>query len=135
MAELGQVGKGLYESLSAVIMRHPEATKAMILEAARAADRLADIDDVVAGKGVLDLLRFRLRDDEGRIAEVKFDSIISEARQQQTNFASLLKTILPNLDEKAGIAKERDVLDEIAQRRAARGAGSAKGAVRARVSE
>lgn len=135
MAELGKAGQELFDSLSAVIVKHPEATKALILEASRAADRLADLDDIIDGKDVLNLLRFRLVDEKGRVAEVKFDSVISEARQQQANFASLLKTILPNLDEKAGIAKERDVLDEIAQRRSARGAGSAKGSVRSRRAE
>ena len=103
----------------------------LIREACRAVDRLADLDEVIAGKGVLDLLRFRLSDQEGRVAEVKFDAVLSEARQQQTNLASLMKAIIPNLDASAGVAKERDLLDEIAQRRAARRTGTAKGAVRA----
>ena len=103
----------------------------LILEACRAVDRLADLDAVIAGAGVLDLLRFRLKDEEGRIAEVKFDAVLSEARQQQSNLASLMKAILPNLDPAAGAEKERDILDEIAQRRAARRTGPAKGSVRA----
>lgn len=131
MSELGIHGQKFYDSMTSCIVKHKDATTALILEAARAIDRLADLDDVISGKGVLDLLRFRLRDDEGRVAEVKFDAVLSEARQQQANFASLMKTILPNLDPEAGAAKERDVLDEIAQRRAARGAGPATGAVRA----
>ena len=55
------------------------------------------------------------------------DGVLAEARQQQTTLANLVKTILPNLNADAGVAKERDVLDEIAQRRSARGAGAATG--------
>jgi len=135
VADLGPEGQAFFDSMSAAVVKHPEATRRLILEAARSVDRLCDIDDVVAGKGVLQLLRFRLVDDEGRVAEVKFDQVLSEARQQQANLAGLLKVILPNLDADAGAKKERDVLDEIAQRRAARGAGSAKGEVRSRRSK
>lgn len=134
MSELGELGQAFYDSLTPAVVRHKAATTALILEAARAVDRLADIDDVISGKGVLELLRFRLRDDEGRVAEVKFDSILTEARQQQANLAGLVKTIFPNLDSQAGVAKGRDVLDEIAQRRAARGVGTATSAVRPRLS-
>lgn len=131
MADLGPEGKALFEALSSAVVRHKAATMPLILEACRAVDRLADLDEVIAGKGVLDLLRFRLADEEGRVAEVKFDAVLSEARQQQSNLSSLMKTILPNLDAAAGVAKERDLLDEIAQRRAARRAVPAKGSVRA----
>lgn len=131
MAELGAEGQALFEALSSAVARHKAATMPLIQEACRAVDRLADLDEVIAGKGVLDLLRFRLSDQEGRVAEVKFDAVLSEARQQQTNLASLMKAIIPNLDASAGVAKERDLLDEIAQRRAARRTGTAKGAVRA----
>jgi len=134
VAELGPVGQVLFDDLSAAVIRHSTATKALILEAARAADRLADLDDIIDGKDVLGLLRFNLNDDEGNIAEVKFDAVMAEARQQQANFGNLMKTILPNLDEQAGQAKERDVLDEIAHRRSARGAGTSSGSVRSRVS-
>lgn len=130
MADLGPAGAELFEHLSSAVVKHREATLPLIREACRAVDRLADLDDVIAGKGVLELLRFRLVDREGRVAEVKFDGVLAEARQQQNNLSTLMKAILPNLDPAAGVAKGRDVLDEIAQRRAARGAGPAKGAVR-----
>jgi hypothetical protein len=122
----------LYDSLVGAISKHKAATEALLLEAARAADRLALMDDAVVGKGVLDLLRFRLEDEEGRVATVKFDGVLSEARQQQANLAALMKVIIPNLDPEAGAAKGRDVLDEIAQRRAARRTGPAKGAGRSK---
>lgn len=131
MADLGVEGQALFEALSSAVVKHKAATLPMILEASRSVDRLADLDDVINGKGVLNLLRFRLADDEGRVAEVKFDAVLSEARQQQNNFASLMKSILPNLDPAAGVAKERDLLDEIAQRRAARRTVPSKGSVRA----
>lgn len=133
MADLGPEGQALFESLSAAVVKHREATLPLIREACRAVDRLADLDDVIAGKGVLKLLRFRLVDEEGRVAEVKFDAVLSEARQQQNNLASLMKAILPNLDASAGVAKEGDLLDEIAQRRAARRAGSSARQVRSGV--
>ena len=131
MADLGERGRALFEALSSAVVKHRAATEPLILEAARIVDRLGDLDDVIEGGGVLELLRFRLRDEEGRVAEVKFDAVLSEARQQQTTLSNLMKTILPNLDPAAGMAKERDLLDEIAQRRASRRAGSAKGSVRA----
>lgn len=130
MSELGIHGQKFYDSMTSCIVKHKEASTALILEAARAIDRLADLDDVISGTGVLSLLRFRLVDDEGRVAVVKFDAVLSEARQQQANFAGLMKTILPNLDPEAGAAKERDVLDEIAARRAARGASATSGSIR-----
>lgn len=131
MAELGTEGRALYDAIEPAVKRHRVVTLALLAEACRSVDRLADLDDVIAGKGVLELLRFRLRDDEGRVAEVKFDAVMSEARQQQTTLATLMKVILPNLDAEAGAAKERDFLDEIAQRRAARRGGTAKPSRRA----
>ena len=131
MADLGGIGQAFYDALTAAIVRHPGPSRALALEAARAYERLQDLDDVISGKGVLDLLRFRLRDEEGLVAEVKFDAVLSEARQQQANFAALMKALSPNLDESAGTVKVHDVLDEIAERRRSRGAGPAEGAVRA----
>ena len=131
MADLGAKGQALFDALSGAVVKHKAATDSLILEACRAVDRLADLDDVIDGKGVLDLLRFRLADEEGRVAEVKFDGVLAEARQQQTTLSNLMKAILPNLDPAAGVAKERDILDEITQRRASRRASTSSGSVRA----
>jgi hypothetical protein len=67
------------------------------LEACRTADRLDELDSVIAGKGVLDLMRFRLNpdwwdeDDERHVhVTVGFQSVLAEARQQQTVFKNLL---------------------------------------------
>jgi hypothetical protein len=126
MADLGPAGQAFHDALSSGLVKHKKAMAPLVLEAARAVDRLDDLDDIVAGKGVLELLRFRLRDDEGRVAEVRFDSILSEARQQQASLAGLLRMIAPNLDPDLGAEKGRDLLDEIAQRRSARRAGATK---------
>lgn len=132
MADLGEVGQQFYDSLAGAIKKHPEATRALLVEAARSLERLNDLDDVISGKGVLNLLRFRLVTDEGDVAEVKFDHVLSEARQQQANLSALMKVILPNLNEDAGKAEERDFLDEITQRRAARRSSPAKAPSRAK---
>ena len=70
---------------------------ALALEAARTADRLDELDNIIQGKGVLDLMQFRLEfpdgDDEPFTVEVKFQNVLSEARQQQTTFATLLDRI------------------------------------------
>lgn len=101
-------------------------TATLLHEAARIADRLDDMDQVIAGKGVLQLLRFRLVDDEGRVAEVKFDSVLSEARQQAVALKTLLAQVgVPALEVKP---ERRSTLDEVAEKRAARDAGTARSA-------
>lgn len=64
------------------------ARRSLMLEAARTVARLDELDSIIAGKGVLELMRFRLHeswDDENdrtvRV-EVKFDNVLAEARQQ-----------------------------------------------------
>jgi len=125
MAALGPAGQAFFDDLKASIKLHPKATEAMIREAARTLDRLNDLDDIIDGKGVLDLLHFRLVTDDGDVAEVKFDAVLSEARQQQVAFSSLVKAILPNL-ESAAQGKVVDPLDQLAARRAARGGATAR---------
>lgn len=129
MADLGPKGHALHDVLTEALIKRHDAMRPLIIEAARAVDRLNDLDDIIDGKGVLDLLRFRVRDDAGTVVEVKFDGVLSEARQQQANLANLMKVIAPNIREDAR-SEERDLLDEIAQRRSARRAGPAKGASR-----
>lgn len=126
MADLGPKGQAFFEAMAPLITKNLTVTQALILEAARAIDRLEDVDDILAGKDVLDLLRFRLSDREGKVAEVKFDNVLSEARQQQAGLATLMKAILPNVDDAGSQEKVGDPVDQIAARRAARGAGPAK---------
>jgi len=126
VADLGPKGQAFFEAMAPLITKNLTVTQALILEAARAIDRLEDVDDILAGKDVLDLLRFRLSDREGKVAEVKFDNVLSEARQQQAGLATLMKAILPNVDDAGSQEKVGDPVDQIAARRAARGAGPAK---------
>lgn len=107
----------------------------LALEVCRAADRLDELDRIVAGKGVLQLMRFRLDpdwwDDEGdRHVHVKvsFQSVLSEARGQQANFAALvagLRAAIAEQGEKpGGTGPTRpapvSALDQLAARRAER---------------
>lgn len=95
-------------------------TLGLLVEAARIADRLDDMDQIIAGKGVLNLLRFRLVDDEGRVAEVKFDGVLAEARQQANVLKGLLAQIgVPKLE---AVAERRSGIDQLRARRAARAA-------------
>lgn len=80
--------------------------RALLVEAARIADRLDDLNEIIAGRGVLQLLRFRLVDDEGRVAEVKFDHVLSEARQQAVALRSLLQSL--GVERVTGAAPESD---------------------------
>jgi hypothetical protein len=120
---LGPRGQRLRDAL--VAGSTDEARMALAEEAGRLADRLDDIDAVIAGKGVLSLLRFRLMDDEGRVAEVKFDAVLSEARQQQMALRQIVATL--GLGKAvAAPAPAASPLDQLAARRAdaARRAGS-----------
>lgn len=121
-------GARLYSALS------PQASElsreALAMEAARIMDRLDELDRIIAGKGVLELMRFRVRDvfgedDERNIhVEVKFDNVLGEARQQ----ANTLRQILVSLGLGKAEAKQPEqrssILDELAKRRAARQSGT-----------
>jgi hypothetical protein len=79
-----------------------DPTQRVILEeACRCADRLDQLDDIIAGKGVLQLLHFRsMTDDEDeRAITMTVDAVLAEARQQQNVFKQLLVSL--RLPEKA----------------------------------
>lgn len=90
---LGARGLMIWEALKSLDI----SRNALVLEAARTADRLDELDNIIQGKGVLDLMQFRLDfpSEEGApfSVEVKFQNVLSEARQQQTTFASILEKI------------------------------------------
>lgn len=95
---LGERGKALWESLGHESPATAEG--AMALEAARLVDRLEELDSIIQGKGVLNLMRFRVADifDDGEgeknvRVEVKFDAVLGEARQQQTVLKQLLASL------------------------------------------
>ena len=123
---LGERGQALYAHLSGTDV----ARNALALEAARTADRLDELDEIIHGRGVLNLMQFRVLDslmDEGGLlnveVEVKFQNVLSEARQQQMALANLLKTL--NAEGAAASAPAAAAPqtgdDVLAQRRAARG--------------
>lgn len=105
------------------------------LEACRMADRLDELDRLIAGKGVLNLLQFRLGldlvdevEDVRRVeVEVKISGVLGEARQQQRTFATLLEVLgmKPAADSPKPAATERPPaahpLDEVRRRREQRG--------------
>jgi hypothetical protein len=94
---LGERGLALWVALSG----DDVARNGLVLEAARLADRLDELDSVIQGKGVLNLMQFRVIDslvtDESLniSVEVKFQNVLSEARQQATAFAGILRALGP----------------------------------------
>ena len=75
--------------------------RALLVESARIADRLDELDRIIAGEGVLNLMRFRLKDldeamafeDHPMTVEVKFDNVLAEARQQASTLRGLLQSL------------------------------------------
>lgn len=90
---LGDRGLALWQSLSTGDV----ARDALVLEASRLADRLDELDNIIQGKGVLDLMQFRLdfpeSDGEPFTVEVRFQNVLSEARQQQLAFNNILSKL------------------------------------------
>jgi hypothetical protein len=71
----------------------------LVLEAARLADRLDELDNIIQGKGVLNLMQFRLdfpeNEDEPYTVEVKFQTPLAEARQQAIALTTILSKLAP----------------------------------------
>ncbi|GGL83425.1 hypothetical protein [Glutamicibacter protophormiae] len=96
-AGLGERGARVFRSLT------KDETSPMILEtaieAARAADRLDDLDRAIQGEGVLDLMRAALEDNgvyggEHKITiKLQFSGVLMEGRQQQDNFRKLIAEV------------------------------------------
>lgn len=66
------------------------------------ADRLEKMNDIIAGKGVIELLHFRMKspmDDQGLVTvEMSIDSVMSEVRQLQVAFERLTKALIADFD-------------------------------------
>lgn len=101
-AGLGERGTALWQSMAS----EDVPRNALVLEAARTADRLDELDNIIQGKGVLNLMQFRvlsseITDDDRNInVEVKFAAPLAEARQQAMALAGLLSKLVP-ADSKA----------------------------------
>lgn len=129
--ELGPRGREIYDSL--VTPKLDPARKAIVLEAARTADRLDDLHQIIAGKGVLKLMMFRVLnkqiDEEfGEMSltvDVNFATPLTEARMQATALTGLLKSFQQldpaNAGEEDGKPKTGPSPEDIlAQKRAER---------------
>lgn len=95
-AGLGERGSALWVAMSGDDL----ARNSLVLEAARIADRLDELDNIIQGKGVLNLMQFRLHLDERTEdgdrninVEVKFAAPLAEARQQATALAGILSKL------------------------------------------
>lgn len=100
---LGERGSAIWKSMATTDVPR----NALVLEAARTADRLDELDNIIQGKGVLNLMQFRLdfpnEEDGPYTVEVKFQAPLAEARQQATTLAALLTKLAP-ADSKAAAA-------------------------------
>ncbi|CAH0233632.1 hypothetical protein SRABI26_02716 [Arthrobacter sp. Bi26] len=94
-AGLGERGMSLWQAMATIDVPR----NALVLEAARLADRLDELDNIIQGKGVLNLMQFRLDfpsgEDEPYSVEVKFAAPLAEARQQATALANILTKLSP----------------------------------------
>lgn len=100
---LGERGSALWQAMAT----EDVPRNALVLEAARLADRLDELDNIIQGKGVLNLMQFRLdfpnEDDGPYSVEVKFQAPLAEARQQATALATILTKLAP-AEKKAAAA-------------------------------
>lgn len=99
---LGDRGRAFYDALTAGI-EVPAERLALIVEAARMADRLEQINDVIAGKGVLKLMHFRvpgvLDPASGVVrVEMSVDHVMGEARQLQLAFERIARSVFKDVD-------------------------------------
>jgi len=91
-AGLGERGTSIWVSLAT----DDPARNALVLESARIADRLDELDSIIQGKGVLNLMQFRVLDKEvddadmNIVVEVKFQSVLAEAKSQAVALAGIL---------------------------------------------
>lgn len=125
---LGERGLVVFQSLASGVT--DPSRVALITEAARTADRLDELDNIIQGKGVLHLMQFRVLDDiinedDRQInVDVKFNAVLAEARQQALAFANILKTL--GLDSAAApavpVEAPKTGKDMLEQKRAERAA-------------
>ena len=66
------------------------------------ADRLEKLNEIIAGRGVVELLRFRLKEpvnEAGVVTvEMTIDHVMGEARQLQLAFEKLTKTVIADFE-------------------------------------
>lgn len=122
---LGKRGAALWKSLG---FETDSPQGVMAMEAARTADRLDELDSIIHGKGVLELMQFRVPhavDDQGTVTvEVKFDNVLGEARQQQNVLRQMLVTLTAAAESTKAAAPTKpspsSPVDEFTKRRRGR---------------
>ena len=95
MSDFGPGGRALW---SAVTSAHDldEVQRVQLTEACRMKDRLDEFDQIIQGKGVLNLMRFRMEDIDAMADEpsatvvVKFDGVIDKANATANAMKQLL---------------------------------------------
>lgn len=129
---LGERGSSLFRALIKGVTDY--GRYALLVEAARMADRLDELDNIIQGKGVLNLMQFRVLDKEinpdheelNINVEVKFQNVLTEARQQQNTFRQMITDLSrggeakPDEAPARSAAAETTVDDELEARRRAR---------------
>ncbi|MHC6592415.1 hypothetical protein [Arthrobacter sp. C152] len=89
---LGAAGKKLWNELNKLQDFGP-AERVTVEEMCRIKDRLDQLNDIIAGKGVLELMHFRslvdADDSDERSVTMTVDGVLSESRQQANIFKQL----------------------------------------------
>jgi hypothetical protein len=117
-AGLHERGRVLWDALGLDLKT---ASGQVALETCRIADRLDELDRIISGKGVLNLMRFRrVVDDDDVEIRVVFDSVLAEARMQASAFSTMLGVLDKNAVPLPAPRKASTPLDELANRRKAK---------------
>lgn len=113
----GDRGAKLLKELTAAKQYNP-AEMVMVEEICRMADRLEQLNGIIAGKGVINLMHLRhMGDDESEIT-MTVDGVLAECRQLQLAFQRVAAAL--KLESGAVTDVEVDTGDDLAAQRAAR---------------
>jgi hypothetical protein len=123
----GERGSVLHTELLAAKSYNP-AEMVLVVEACRMADRLESINDLVASKGLANLLHLRRMDDFGEeegevVIKVTIDSVLAEGRQLQLAFQRIVTAL--GIKAGASATAKGKLSDDLAARRANRIAAAA----------
>lgn len=99
-------------------------TVSLLVEAARIADRLDQIDAIITGKSEwIRLMHFRVRNEDEQTVTVTLDGVLAEARQQAATLRGILAQLgVPKVEV---VTERRSGVDQLRARRAAREAARA----------
>jgi hypothetical protein len=130
-------GKALWVGLAIDAM--PEHLVALLTEACRVRDRLDQLDEVIAGKGVLQLMHFRsmvneFYDEDPRHIILTVDAVMQHAATQAGVLKNLLAVIPTPASKPAAGTGGGTALDQLQAKREQRG-GAGTATTRARATE